>query len=118
MKVGNEVILKNFIPAVRVSVAKQLATMHNFSQIEIADLLGITQAAVSKYLAGNYSKTLKMLEETQRVKEISEQIIGKIVTEKKKEKVGHVCEVCKSYSGRCLYRHFALELAEALKEEI
>ena len=117
MKLTSEVVLKNFIPAIRVSIAKKLASQENFNQLEIAELLGITQAAVSKYLAGNYGSTIKLLEDFPRVKEISQQIIGKIITEKKKQKSGHICEICKNYSGRCLYRHFALELSEALQKE-
>ena len=110
VELSSELVLKNFIPAVRVAVAKQLANRYNFNQVEIAKLLGITQAAVSKYLAGNYSLAIKLLEQMPRVKKISKQIVGKIVSKKRKEKVERICEVCKSYSDRCLYRHFALEL--------
>ncbi len=116
MGLKDEDVLKNFIPAIRVVVAKQLSTKHNFNQIDIASLLGITQAAVSKYLSGSYSYRIKILERTDDVKNVSEKIVGKIVEEKKHQKANHVCEVCKNYSGKCLYRHFALELAEALRE--
>lgn len=117
MNLKDEAILKNFIPAVRVLVAKQLSAKHNFNQNEIASLLGITQAAVSKYLAGSYSYKIKIFERTDDVKNASERIVGKIVEEKKHQKVNHVCEVCKNYSGSCLYRHFLLELSKALQEE-
>jgi predicted transcriptional regulator len=117
MGLSSELVLKNFIPAVRVAVAKQLATRYNFNQVEIAELLGITQAAVSKYLAGNYSLAIKLLEQTPRIKEISRQIVGKIVLKKRKEKADLICKICKSYSGHCLYKHFALELEEALQKK-
>ena len=116
MKLTNEIVLKNFIPAIRVSVAKELATNYNLNQFEIGELLGITQAAVSKYLSGSYSETIKFLEQTSRVKETSKQIVGKIVATKKRQSTEHACAVCKNYSGQCLYKHFILELKEALKK--
>ena len=117
MKLTNESILKNFIPSIRVSVAKELATKQNLNQHEIAELLGITQAAVSKYLSGNYSSVIKTLEQTGRVRNISKKITGKIVLTKKMEPTEIACDDCKSYSGTCLYKHFIFELAKALREE-
>lgn len=118
MKLNSDVVLKNFIPAIRVFVAKQLANEHNFSQMEIADMLGITQAAVSKYLSGNYSSTIKTIEKNPKLVQVSKKIVGKIVYTKKQQKVGEVCDVCKNYSGRCLYMHFLTALSESLREEI
>ena len=116
MQLTSEIVLKALLPALRTSIAKQLDEK-NFSQIEIASLLGITQAAVSKYLSGNYSVAIKVLEETERIKKISAHIVGKIIKTRKKQDVGQICKICRNYSGICLYRHFAFELAEALRGE-
>jgi predicted transcriptional regulator len=44
------------IPAVRVAVSRALSKEHGMSETLIANRLGIAQAAVSKYISGNYSK--------------------------------------------------------------
>jgi hypothetical protein len=70
---------KQIIPAVRVTVTKQLYTRHNFNQERIAEKLGITQAAVSKYLSGKYTQQIKQLEKDKIVGEIADEIVGAII---------------------------------------
>jgi len=79
MSVLCEVMTKQIIPAVRVVVTKQLYDKHNFNQEEIAAKLGITQAAVSKYLAGKYTQDIKNLEKDKVVMRISDEIVKAIV---------------------------------------
>jgi len=44
-----EVAVKSLVPAIRALMAKELTKTHKLRQDEAARLLGITQAAVSKY---------------------------------------------------------------------
>ena len=44
-----EVAVKSVIPAIRSAIARELAHAHGLKQEEVAQLLGITQTAVSKY---------------------------------------------------------------------
>ncbi|MCK5562646.1 transcriptional regulator, partial [Candidatus Bathyarchaeota archaeon] len=44
-----EVAVKSVVPAIRAGLAKELVQTHKLRQIDIANLLGITQTAVSKY---------------------------------------------------------------------
>jgi len=44
-----EVAVKSLVPAIRAMMAKELTQTHKMKQEEAARLLGITQAAVSKY---------------------------------------------------------------------
>ncbi len=44
------------IPAVRIAVSCALSKEHGMSETLIAKRLGIAQAAVSKYISGNYSE--------------------------------------------------------------
>ena len=96
MSVICEVMVKQIIPAVRVKVAKQLYEKH-FNQEEIASKLGITQAAVSKYLAGKYTQEIRKLEKDKLVNKISNEIVKVILNKSFKkssfEKI--VCEFCK-----------------------
>jgi predicted transcriptional regulator len=44
-----EVAVKSVIPAIRSAIARELTQSHGLKQQEVAELLGITQTAVSKY---------------------------------------------------------------------
>jgi len=44
-----EIAVKSVIPAVRALIAKELVEKHGLKQDQVADLLGISQSAVSKY---------------------------------------------------------------------
>jgi predicted transcriptional regulator len=51
-------MIKISIPSIRYALARILYKNYNFSQKKISDSLGITQAAVSKYLSHNCSKAI------------------------------------------------------------
>jgi len=44
-----EVAVKSIIPAVKALMAKELVEEHGLTQNEVAEILGISQSAVSKY---------------------------------------------------------------------
>jgi predicted transcriptional regulator len=50
MRFESEVVSEELLPAVRSVIAKRLSTEYGLNQQEIADLLEITQPAVSQYL--------------------------------------------------------------------
>lgn len=97
-----EVAIKYFIPAVRSSVTKELSKKYNLTQVDIASKLGITQAAVSKYLAEDYSNKIKNLEKEKFIKAISESVADSII----KNKIATIkfsedlCKCCKTFSGK------------------
>jgi predicted transcriptional regulator len=88
-----ESIVKVVLPAIRAGVIKKLYKDKKMSQVEIAEKLGITQAAVSKYLSGNYSKKLKELEKTEEIQENINNIYESIVSGKARFEKS-VCEYC------------------------
>ena len=49
MVIPCEVAVKSLIPAIRSAIARELTESHKLKQKEVAELLGITQTAVSKY---------------------------------------------------------------------
>ncbi len=57
-------ITKLVLPAIRINMAEQFSARYNLSQKEIAQKLGIAQVAVSKYLNGKYSESLKKAKES------------------------------------------------------
>lgn len=76
-----ENVIKLAIPAIRAAIAEQLTSNYAFTQFEIAQHLGITQSAVSKYVNNRYSKKIDSLknaiEKTKAEKEIIDMIISK-----------------------------------------
>ena len=47
-----EIVVKTVLPVMRAMVAKELIKVYNLKQVEVADLIGVTQAAVSQYVRG------------------------------------------------------------------
>lgn len=45
-----EIIVRTLIPSVRAAVTRELIEKHGLKQVEVAKLLGVTQAAVSQYV--------------------------------------------------------------------
>ncbi|MEM5773157.1 MAG: helix-turn-helix domain-containing protein [Candidatus Aenigmatarchaeota archaeon] len=96
MSVLCEVMVRQIIPAVRVKATKQLYAK-GLKQEEIAKKLGLTQAAISKYLTGKYTEEIRKLEKSETVKKISDEIVKAILKKSFKssdfQKI--VCEYCK-----------------------
>lgn len=52
MKTPCEIIVWNVVPIIRKEFAKQLIENHDLTQRAVASKLGITEAAVSRYVSG------------------------------------------------------------------
>jgi predicted transcriptional regulator len=70
MKLPCEVAVRSVVPAIRCLLARELTETHGMSQTEAANLLGITQTAVSKYVHHERGRILLIEKE----KEIRTQI--------------------------------------------
>jgi predicted transcriptional regulator len=44
-----EIAVKSVIPAIKATLAKELVEVHSLTQNQVAEILGISQSAVSKY---------------------------------------------------------------------
>ncbi|MBI1973412.1 helix-turn-helix domain-containing protein [Candidatus Micrarchaeota archaeon] len=82
------------------SIARELAN-RGFTQVEIADQLGLTQAAVSKYLSGTYSESIKELERNRTIRESIKKISGEIEHEhaSRAKLAKGVCQTCEKFLG-------------------
>jgi predicted transcriptional regulator len=87
-----EHMIKEFMPALRASAAKMMYK-NRIKQEDIAEFLGITQAAVSKYISGNYSETVKIFESKLDKKEVAA-FVERIVHGKLYESQRVVCKMC------------------------
>ncbi len=89
------------IPAIRSKLANLLIERYSLNEEKVAELLGVAQAAVSKYKSGKYSDKIKALERKLN-NELAERY-AKLIAESGKEKASEaVCALCQSYfSFKC-----------------
>jgi predicted transcriptional regulator len=74
------------LPALRANVAKLLAR-NNYTQKNIANILGVTQPAVSKYLSNRFDGKLKFIVDNKTVKKYADEIFKMILEGKPNEEV-------------------------------
>lgn len=98
MKTPCEVVVKYILPEVRALVAKILESEYNLTQQDIAQKLGITQAAVSYYLSNKRAKKLKEIQEIPEVVNLVNDYIRSIMNGEIEPKASYVkfCSLCKT----------------------
>jgi len=89
------------IPALRSRLANALINKYNLKEEKVAELLGVAQAAISKYKTGKYSEKIKKIES-----KLSDEFIDKyarILSESGKDHSEEVlCSLCQAYfSFKC-----------------
>ena len=52
MKMPCELIVTHILPTARGALAKELVHNHGMTQVQVANLFGVTSAAVSQYIKG------------------------------------------------------------------
>jgi len=90
-----EVAVKSLIPALRSVVARELTQTYGLKQKDVADLLGVTQTAVSKYTRYVRGAVLK-IEDVEEVQPTIREIVVSIVNGRtsKYELVAKFCIAC------------------------
>ena len=89
------------IPAIRSRLANTLINKYNLKEEKVAELLGVAQAAISKYKTGKYSEKIKRIEG-----KLSDELVdkyAKILSESGKDHAGEaLCSLCQAYfSFKC-----------------
>lgn len=72
MKSPCELVARYILPVFRALVAKELMATYSFSQNEVAEKLGITQAAVSHYI--NSKRGAVMMSELETIPDVKETV--------------------------------------------
>src|SRR3989338_2207004 len=102
-----ENIFKRFLPALKPGIAKELYENHNMNQIEIAKVLGLTQAAVSKYLSKGVRKTKELSNLNSQLSTSAKKIATSIATNPTTQDALslQICEECLSLNNNytCLF---------------
>jgi predicted fused transcriptional regulator/phosphomethylpyrimidine kinase/predicted transcriptional regulator len=91
-----EIVVRKFLPLLRILIAKELSQTYNWSQTKIANLLGVTQAAVSNYLSQDENSLVSQYFNLEEVKNIAKGLASEINTRKGgyTEIIYNVCRIC------------------------
>jgi len=98
MKPFCEVIVTTILPAVRSLITKELLSVYHLTQKEAADLLGLTQPAVSQYYRESRGFKVKLLKKQPEIMKMIDALTKEIAAEKlnAKEIQSRFCSICKS----------------------
>ncbi len=92
-----EIAVKSVIPAIRAYIAKELILKHKLKQADVAQPLGITQTAVSKYFRHVRGRAIRV-DQTKEIRDMMDGAASKIAD---KEITGSqltltFCEICRT----------------------
>jgi predicted transcriptional regulator len=92
-----EVAVKSVVPSIRAFVATELTQSYKMRQSDVAELLGITQTAVSKYTAQVRGAVLR-IDQTEEIQSMLRTIASQLANgELTQQNVAvKFCEVCRA----------------------
>lgn len=91
IKTPCEIIVWELIPAIRSEFAKKLVKKYGLNQKEAAERLGLTEAAVSRYLSG---KRGDLQIPNGKISKEFEESCKKIINGDKYVVIGETCRIC------------------------
>jgi predicted transcriptional regulator len=91
-----EVGVKAVLPAVRALMARTIVEKHGMKEEQVAEILGLSQSAVSKYVTKARGNTIA-IENVAEVQKLVEQMINVLIHEpnRRTELLGLFCQTCK-----------------------
>jgi len=98
MKPFCEVIVTTILPAIRSIITKELLSSYRLTQKQTADLLGLTQPAVSQYFRESRGFKIKLLEKQPKIMKMIDDLTKDIAAERlnAKEIQSRFCSICKN----------------------
>ena len=96
-------MVKKSLPILRSLIIKDLIEKYDFSQVEVANKLGMTQAAISQYVSSKRGiKKSTKLETSSKLKIMARQIAKDIAENKQSDfdVTPHLCNLCLGYRGK------------------
>ncbi|UCH36868.1 MAG: hypothetical protein JSV76_04030 [Candidatus Bathyarchaeota archaeon] len=96
MIVPCEIAAKAVVPTIRAMVAKKLNQVYHLKQQDIANLLGLTQSAVSQYLSNVRGKALD-LEGIEEVEPVVQDLVRIVIAKSPNTRFicAKYCEACR-----------------------
>jgi len=92
-----EVGVKTVLPAVKAMMAKSIVEKHGLNEQQAANLLGLSQSAVSRYISKERGNTLSIDKSTE-VLALIEQMVTSLIKNpgNKEQTLSLFCQVCTS----------------------
>ena len=97
MKPFCEVVVTTVLPAIRSLITRQLMDDYKFTQQQTADLLGLTQPAVSQYVKQSRGVKVRILERQPEIMVMIDDLTKDVATSKlrPRELQSKFCQICK-----------------------
>jgi len=92
-----ESVVQYVLPAFRCLVAKELVVKHRFTQVEAAEKLGTSQAAISQYFSSKRGeKKMKSVQSAPKVKSAARRLAKEIASGRASadDSMIHFCRLC------------------------
>jgi uncharacterized protein len=91
-----EVGVKTVLPAIKAIMARNIVTNHGLNEKQTADLLGLSQSAVSRYIGRERGSNLIAIEKTPEVLSLIDQMILSLIKEpdNKMQVLKLFCQTC------------------------
>ncbi|MGD8544826.1 MAG: helix-turn-helix domain-containing protein [Candidatus Bathyarchaeota archaeon] len=113
-----EIAVKTVIPAIKATLAKELVKTYGLTQNEVAEILGISQSAVSKYTRQVRGYTIRI----QHMKDV-QPLISRMVTllgdenPKRSNFLKLFCQTCLMIRKKGIMCRFCQKMEPKIKEE-
>jgi predicted transcriptional regulator len=91
MKTPCEIIVWQILPLIRRELARNLVNDHGLTQKETAEILGTTEASISRYISGKRGQG--EIDKNEIINKIKEST-NKIIKEKNKSVIRETCKIC------------------------
>jgi len=112
MKPFCEVVVTSVLPAIRSIITRELLNTYGLTQKEAADLLGLTQPAVSQYIRESRGVKVKLLERQPKIMKMIDDLSRDIMHEKIRPGGLQLkfCKICKTVRENRIICHLHEEM--------
>ena len=105
-----EVGVKTVLPAIRALIARDIVEKHGFKESQAAELLNLSQSAISRYTTRNRGNLIS-IENVPEVQILVEQMINSLLGKSNQtiETLELFCQICKTIREKGLMCELCLE---------
>jgi hypothetical protein len=113
-----EIAVKSAVPAVKALLAKELVEKHGLKQDEVAEILGMSQSAVSKYTRKVRGYVIKV-NGIDEIEPLIDKMIGVLISEtpQREEFLRFFCQTCMTIRKKGLMCQFCQKTDPKIKVE-
>ena len=93
-----EVGVKTVLPAVKAIMAREIVANHGLNEQQTAELLGLSQSAVSRYVNNERGNVLRTIESSSEILTLINQMVTSLIREpnNKAEVLRLFCQTCQA----------------------